>query len=211
MLFETSLQEKPCNFWSLCYNHLRIQSFGVVVGSIPTVRLFLVTAILTLMALIAKKLKEANMKKTGEDKMIKVKTVNTRFVTNSCEYSAEFLQCLAAIGTGWTVASVPPTLRKIAWVKTPRSFFVRVMCVYRTTQDNFSDLHIHKKPLKRLRFLFVLFVDMVGVTGSIPVASTTLFKDLAEKPGRFDRKNYYSCNNGGFIWLKPSDFTARRR
>ena len=54
------------------------------------------------------------MKKTGEDKMIKVKTVNTRFVTNSCEYSAEFLQCLAAIGTGWTVASVPPTLRKIA-------------------------------------------------------------------------------------------------
>ena len=47
----------------------------------------------------------------------------------------------------------------------------------------------------------------VGVTGSIPVAPTTLFKDLAEKRGGLTQKNYYRCNNGGLGLLKPSDFT----
>jgi hypothetical protein len=40
----------------------------------------------------------------------------------------------------------------------------------------------------------IFSVHTVGVTGSIPVA-TTLFNDLAQKRGGFDPENYYSCNN----------------
>ena len=42
-------------------------------------------------------------------------------------------------------------------------------------------------------------VHTVGVTGSIPVAPTTLFKGLAEKRGGFDPEKHYSCNVPLFV------------
>ena len=100
--------------FSYSYAILGKQSFGVVVGSIPPVYLFIIVTVLSLMASIAGKLKEVNMKKTGTKKAKKKMTVKTMFVTCSRKFSAEFLLCLVAIGTGWTVGQVPPTLSRIA-------------------------------------------------------------------------------------------------
>jgi hypothetical protein len=108
------LREKTCNLRQLCYYKYGIQSFGVV-GSIPDVDLFLIIAVFSLLAFIAGKLKkEVNMKRTGKKKMSKTKTIETRLVANIREYGAEFLHCLAEIGTGWTIWCVPPTLSRIA-------------------------------------------------------------------------------------------------
>jgi hypothetical protein len=51
---------------------------------------------------------------------------------------------------------------------------------------------------------------MVGVTGSIPVAPTTFFKDLAESMVEKSPKKHYSCSVSGFV-LKFNALTVRRR
>ncbi|MDE1902186.1 MAG: hypothetical protein KGI37_11205, partial [Alphaproteobacteria bacterium] len=51
----------------------------------------------------------------------------------------------------------------------------------------------HYNLLKNIIFVHNTHVHTVGVTGSIPVAPTTLFKGLAEKRGGFDPEKHYSC------------------
>jgi dolichol-phosphate mannosyltransferase len=49
------------------------------------------------------------------------------------------------------------------------------------------------------------YLHTVGVTGSIPVAPTTQFKDLAVRVVGKSSKNYYSCNNPGLGLIKKGN------
>lgn len=93
----------------MCYGLHEFYCFGAAVGSIPAVFLLAIIAFLSLLAYIAGKLKEVDMKKVNNKK-----TVTAKFVIYGRKFCGEFLLILVAISAGWTAGNVQLQLLRVA-------------------------------------------------------------------------------------------------